>query len=229
MIIKNGAVLIGKHFVKLDVQFNRLITAIDHIKSEDEVFDAEGCYVLPGLVDIHTHGALGEDFSDGKGSGLQIMANYYASNGTTSFLATTMSLKEKDLFSAMHTIRAFRGQGGAKCAGIHLEGPFLSAVKRGAQAANNLRFPEVSLFDRLNEQSGNAIKIITVACEEPGAAEFIRYAAKLCTVSLGHTDADYSAAIRAFELGATHVTHLYNGMPPLHHRKPGVVGAGKSS
>lgn len=224
MLIKNGKVFIGKSFVDADIQFDSHITAIGKLAGEAD-FDAEGCYVVPGFVDIHTHGAVGEDFSDGKAEGMQPMADYYAAHGVTSFLATTMTLKEETLTPAMHVIRDFRRTGGAKCAGIHLEGPFLSYAKRGAQAAENLHKPDAALFGRLNAASGDRVKLVTVACEEEGAMEFIRAVSPVCTVSLGHTSADYDTAMAAFAAGASHATHLYNGMPSFLHRAPGVIGA----
>ena len=224
MLIKNGRVFLGREFVEADIAFDETITAIGSLEGAAD-YDAAGLYVIPGLVDIHTHGAVGEDFSDGKGEGLQPMADYYAAHGVTSFLATTMTLGEKELTAAMHAIRDFRREGGAKCAGVHLEGPFLSYAKRGAQAAEHLHKPDIALFERLNEASGNRVKLVTVACEEEGAEEFIRHAAKKCAVSLGHTTADYETAMRGFAAGASHATHLFNGMPPFLHREPGVIGA----
>jgi len=225
MVIRNAKVLLGKEFINTDLTFEKTITHIGTSQAPDEVFDAAGCYVLPGLVDIHTHGAVGEDFSDGRGAGLQPMADYYAAHGVTSVLATTMTLGEEKLTAAMQAVRDFKPEGGAKLAGIHLEGPFLCYEKRGAQAAEHLHRPDPALFARLNEASGNMVKLVTVACEEEGAMDFIREVSKVCTVSLGHTCADYDTAMEAFEAGASHVTHLYNGMPSLHHRQPSVIGA----
>ena len=222
MRIKNGKILIGKSFVDADIQFDRTITAIGRLEGPA---DMEGGYVIPGLVDVHTHGAVGEDFSDGKPAGLQPLADYYAAHGVTSYLATTMTLREEVLTPAMHAIRDFKPSGGAKCAGVHLEGPFLSYAKRGAQAAENLHKPDPALFHRLNEASGGQVRLVTVACEEEGALPFIREISRICTVSLGHTTADYDTAMSGFLAGASHATHLYNGMPSLLHRAPGVIGA----
>lgn len=224
MLIQNGLVLQGWQFVPADISFDRTIDRVEQ-KLAGQGFDAAGCYVVPGFVDIHTHGAVGEDFSDGKPEGLQPMADYYAAHGVTAFLATTMTLPESVLTAAMHTIRDFKRTGGAKCAGVHLEGPFLSAAKKGAQAECNLHRPDVAVFDRLNEASGGQVRLVTVACEEPGGMDFIREVSKKCTVSLGHTVADYDTAMQAFAAGASHATHLYNGMPGLLHRAPGVIGA----
>lgn len=224
MIIKNGKIFIGKSFVETGIAFEQNITAIGKIDAPADL-DAKNCFIIPGLVDIHTHGAVGEDFSDGKPAGLQPLADYYASHGVTSYLATTMTLKEEVLTPAMQAIRDFRPSGGAKCAGVHLEGPFLSYAKRGAQAAENLHAPDAALFHRLNEASGGQVKLVTVACEEEGALPFIREVSQVCTVSLGHTTADYDTAMAGFAAGASHATHLYNGMPSLLHRAPGVIGA----
>ena len=224
MRIKNGKVFLEKSFVVTDIEFDKTITAIAAQDGPADL-DATGCYIIPGLVDIHTHGAVGQDFSDGKPDGLQPLADYYAAHGVTSFLATTMTLKEQTLTLAMHAIRDFTPASGAKCAGIHLEGPFLSYAKRGAQAAENLHKPDVLLFHRLNDASGGKVKLVTVACEEEGALPFIKEASKVCTVSLGHTTADYDTAMAGFSAGATHATHLYNGMPAFLHRAPGVIGA----
>ena len=224
MRIKGGKVLFGRTFVDADIAFDRAITAIGRLEGPADL-DAAGGYVIPGLVDIHTHGAVGEDFSDGKPQGLQPLADYYAAHGVTSYLATTMTLKEEVLTPAMHAVRDFKPGGGAKCAGVHLEGPFLSFAKRGAQAAENLHKPDAALFHRLNEASGGQVRLVTVACEEEGAIPVIREVSQVCTVSLGHTSADYDTAMAGFQAGASHATHLYNGMPSLLHRAPGVIGA----
>ena len=225
MLIKNAKVLIGKSFVDADIQFDKTITAVGTLEGEADL-DARGCYVVPGLVDIHTHGAVGEDFSDGRPEGLQPLADYYAAHGVTSYLATTMTMKEADLIPAMHAVRDFRRKGGAKCAGVHLEGPFLSTAKKGAQNGDFLHDPDSAMLRRLQKAAEGCVKLVTVAPEQPGAMDFIRAAvADGIAVSVGHTTADYDTAAAAFAAGADHATHLYNGMPPLHHRSPSVIGA----
>lgn len=221
MILKNAKIFLGKDFVDGDIRFDECIEEIGNFAEAG--LDVQGAYIIPGLVDIHTHGGAGEDFSDGRG--LQTLSDYYAAHGVTSFLATTMTLPESVLLKAMHAVRDFRRAGGAKCAGVHLEGPFLSYEKRGAQAAENLHVPDIEMFHRLNEASGGTVRLVTVAPEEQGALEFIRRINKICTVSVGHTVADYDTAMAAFEAGATHATHLFNAMPPFLHRTPGVIGA----
>lgn len=225
MIIGNAKVFIGGTFVPSSVTVEKgVITAIGGEGPYD--VDAGGQYLVPGFVDIHTHGAVGGDFSDGNAGDLEKMSRYYAQNGVTSFLATTMTLKEQTLSPAMEAIRDFqRPTDGAKCAGVHLEGPFLCYNKRGAQAAENLHLPDAEMFARLNKASGNRVRLVTVAPETEGAMEFIRKVSPLCTVSLGHTEADYDTAMEAYRNGASHATHLFNGMPSLLHRAPGVIGA----
>lgn len=228
MIIRNAQVLVGNQFQTTDIAFDRDITALGSFP-HGEGLDGTGCWVVPGLVDLHTHGAMGHDFSDGDPAGLEMMARYYARNGVTSFLATTMTLDEATLTRAVSAIAACAGEGGAKCAGIHLEGPFLSYAKRGAQAAEHLHRPDPELFHRLNAASGGRVRQVTLACEEEGGLDFVRQVSPHCTVSLGHTTADYATAMEAFRSGATQATHLYNAMPPLHHRDPGVIGAALDS
>lgn len=206
-----------------------VITGFQPGGREGEV-DAGGRYLVPGFVDVHTHGAMGEDFSDGKPEGLPTLSRYFAAHGVTSFLATTMTLKENVLTPAMQAIRDFTPpEDGARCAGIHLEGPFLSYAKRGAQAPENLHKPDAALFHRLNEASGGQVRLVTVAPEEEGGIPFIQEVSKVCAVSLGHTTADYETAMAAFAAGASRATHLYNGMPSFLHRAPGVVGAALDS
>lgn len=198
-------------------------------ESGDELeIDASGCLVIPGLVDIHFHGCVGEDLSDGTAEGLQRMADYELSQGVTGICPAGMTLPESELEKLCRTAAAHRRQsrGGAELVGIHLEGPFLSSAKKGAQNGAFLHRPDVAMLRRLNEAAEGCVRLVTVAPEEPGGMELIRAAsADGITVSVGHTTADYDTAAAAFAAGATHATHLFNGMPPLHHRKPSVVGA----
>ncbi len=190
--------------------------------------DLRGARVIPGLVDIHTHGAMGADFSDGDRQGLERMAAHLAGCGVTSFAPTSMTLPYETLAAAFRTaaeLREHRPAGCARVMGIHMEGPFFSEKKKGAQNGAYLRLPDLEAFRELYDGCGGLIRIVDVAPELEGAAEFARGASALCTVSAAHTDADYEAAKALYEAGATHLTHLYNAMPPIHHRKPGVIGA----
>ena len=169
---------------------------------------------------------MGEDVSDGKEAALKKLGKYYASKGVTSWCPTTMTLPEDQLTNALRAVNSYiRPKNGAKILGVNLEGPFLSYEKRGAQCADYLIKPDIGLFDRLNSVCQNKIRLITVAPEINGSLEFIKSASSKCCVSIGHTGADYHTAFQGFQAGATHVTHMFNGMPPIHHRDPGVIGA----
>ena len=184
--------------------------------------------VIPGLVDIHTHGAAGADFSDADPEGLRRMAAYLAGQGVTSFTPTSMTLPYDTLskaFAVAAELSNHRPEGCARAVGIHMEGPFFSERKKGAQNGAYLREPDFKGFRELYEGCGGLVRIVDLAPELPGAVAFARQAKELCTVSIAHTDADYEEAKAAFDAGAGHLTHLFNGMPPFHHRKPGVIGA----
>ncbi len=225
MRIVNAKVFLDGAFCDGGIEFTDKITAVGAAVTGEGI-DAGGCYVIPGLVDIHTHAAMGEDASDGRPEGMPVLSRYYAAGGVTSWCPTTMTLKEPVLTQAMHTIRDFvRPADGAKVAGVNLEGPFLCYAKRGAQNADNLHAPDAELFKRLNDASGGIVRLVTVAPEEPGAIPFIREVSELAAVSIGHTTADYDTAMAAYEAGASHATHLFNGMPSLLHRAPGVIAA----
>ncbi len=187
-----------------------------------------GRYVIPGLVDIHTHGNSGYDFSDGSKEGLHEMGKYLAAHGITSFVPTSMTLPYEKLETAFRTAAEYmddRTADGARVVGIHMEGPFFSEKEKGAQNRDFLKLPDADAFFRLQESCGHAVRIVDVAPELDGAEEFIHRAAAECRVSVGHTNASYEEAVRAFEAGASHVTHLFNAMTPFHHRDPGVIGA----
>ena len=170
----------------------------------------------------------GADFSDGNYDGLRRMAAYYLKNGITGFAPASMTLPYETLEAAFATAARLHREAPAGCArllGIQMEGPFFSEKKKGAQNADYLRLPDFEAFRKLYDGCGGLIRIADVAPELEGAEDFIRRASELCTVSVAHTDASYEDAKAAFAAGARHVTHLFNAMPPIHHRKPGVIGA----
>lgn len=193
-----------------------------------DAVDLHGAYVIPGLIDVHNHGNSGADFSDGDYDGLVKMAEYLARNGVTSFAPASMTLPYDVLAKAFATARRLADkapEGASALRGIQMEGPFFSEKKKGAQNGAYLRDPDFAAFSKLYHDCGGLVRIVDVAPELPGACEFIRQAKELCTVSIAHTDANYDEAHAAVEAGVTHLTHLFNAMPALHHRKPGVIGA----
>ena len=208
-----------------DGKFTELLSTVP---AEDGV-DLEDQYVIPGLVDVHNLGNSGADFSDGDYEGLVKMARYLAKNGVTSFAPASMTLPYEVLEKAFATavrITEEQPEGCARLMGIQMEGPFFSEKKKGAQNGAYLKDPDFQAFKKLYDGCNGLVRIADVAPELPGAVEFTREAAKLCTVSIAHTDANYEEADAVLAAGANHLTHLYNAMPSIHHRKPGVIGAG---
>ena len=200
---------------------------IDAAATEDDVIDGEGCFAIPGLIDIHFHGCAGADFCDADLDGLERMAEYEASVGVTSICPASMTVSEEELHKIMKTAAAYENKKGARLVGINMEGPFINEAKKGAQAAENIRLCDESLYRTLQAESGNLIKLVDVAPETEGAMEFIEAIKDEVVISIAHTTADYDTAGLALEKGASHVTHLYNAMPAFSHREPGVVGAAR--
>lgn len=197
-----------------------------------DAVDLGGDYVIPGLIDVHSHGNSGADFSDGDMEGLKTMTAYYARNGITSVAPASMTLPYDVLDKAFCTAAEYRKTehpGHARLVGIQMEGPFFSEKKKGAQNADYLRLPDFEAFKKLQEHCGGLVKIVDVAAELPGAVEFTEKAKELARVSIAHTDATYEEAKAVIDAGATHITHLYNAMPSIHHRKPGVIPAGSEN
>ena len=197
------------------------------IEKEDAV-DLEGAYVIPGLIDVHNHGNSNADFSDGSYEGDVRMARYLASVGVTGFAPATMTLPYgviSDALAAGLKLRKEPVEGCARLLGVQMEGPFFSEKKKGAQNGEYLRLPDFEAFEALYKNSEGLISIVDLAPELEGSVEFVEQAKQLCTVSIAHTDSDYEHAKAAIEAGVTHLTHLFNAMPPIHHRKPGVIGA----
>ena len=229
MLFKNANLFLDGQFRhgSFRVEDGHFAEILTEVPAEAGV-DLHGQYVIPGLVDVHTHGNSGADFSDGDYDGLVRMAEYLAANGVTSFAPASMTLPYDVLETAYKTAVRLRNEQPSGCArlmGIQMEGPFFSEKKKGAQNAVYLRNPDFDAFKRLYDVSEGLIRITDVAAELPGAVEFAEKASKLCTVSITHTDCTYDEAAAVFDAGASHLTHLYNAMPGIHNRHPGPIGA----
>ncbi len=228
---KNASVYAeGKGIIRTSVYFDDKIRQIGgYVAGAEEIELPENAVVLPGFIDEHIHGAGGSDAMDGNTKDLAIIAETVAKEGTTSFLATTMTQSKENILKAMRAVKEYReaaGEQGARIAGVHLEGPFIAAAHKGAQPLEYVAAPDAKTFDEYNAACGNAIKIITLAPETDGALDFIRHiVAQGTVVSIGHTGAKYAEVKAAMEAGATNVTHTYNAQSPLHHREIGVVGS----
>lgn len=205
---------------------------------EDEITEVEICdlsdltveqqeqYLLPGLVDIHFHGAAGYDFCDGTQEAYRAIEEYENRHGITSICPATMTLPAEEL----RLIVKSAVSSGLKCLrGIHLEGPFISKEKKGAQNGEHIILPDMNLLLSLQEDADGLIKIVSIAPELCGAIECIESLNKKFCFSIAHTTADYATAVKAIAAGAKHVTHLYNAMPVSTHREPSVPGAAADS
>ncbi len=191
---------------------------------QEEVIDADELYVIPGLVDIHLHGAAGYDFCDGTEKAFEAIVDFELSCGVTSIVPATMTLPTEKLYQIMKAIACYSNKN-TSIKGITMEGPFISVKKKGAQNERYIQEPDIKIFFNLQKISHGLIKQVTIAPEVTNAISFIRAVSKECVVSVAHTNADYEEALAAFSAGANHVTHLYNAMPSFGHREPGVVGA----
>ena len=227
MIIKSGKVFQedGSFLEQtLYVNDHRLVDKAEY-QDDGEIIDAEGLLVLPGLVDVHSHGAAGEDFSDGDPEGLKKILRYERNCGITSYCPTSMTFPKERLRQIFASIKGAQTEEGAKVVGINMEGPFLDPVKKGAHVEEWITAPDAAFVRELNQDADGLVRLVTLAPNMDGAEEFIKEMHEEVCISLGHTAADYDCASRAMKLGAHHVTHLYNAMQPFGHRAPGLIGA----
>lgn len=242
MLFKGGQILDDDFkFVIADVRVeaDKIIEIGQNLPAEeDQVIYIKGKILIPGLIDIHIHGAAGVDYSNSDAVGIKKMANYLGSIGVTSFLATSMALPAEELEKTYAITSNYMGQeekdtddslAVSKLLGIHMEGPYFSFEKRGAQDENYLSDPDYGEFLEILKASHENIKIVSMAPELPGGLDFVRSVNKIQVgkpvVGIGHTVANYQQAKDAIDAGANHVTHLFNGMLPFMHRAPGVLGA----
>jgi len=225
-IIENGYIKIKNLKIAELGTMNKLVNEEDF-----DVIEVPSHYqAVPGFIDVHIHGVNGADTMDGTKEALDTMVAALPKEGTTSFLATTMTQEGKQIETALinagEYIEKQASYGKAEILGLHLEGPFVNPKKAGAQPIQHIVNPNIALLKEWQRLSNRTIKLVTLAPEQPGGLEMIRYLKENGIIaSLGHTDATYKQVGEAIEAGANHVTHLFNQMRGLHHREPGVVGA----
>ena len=233
--IINGKILLKDKVAEgMAIIFGETIEKIVDVKdvnlSDYEVIDAGGKYVSPGLVDMHIHGYLGADVSDGDANGVRKMAEGIIKNGVTAWCPTTMTVSKAEIEAAFDAVREVKNSGeyyGSRILGVNSEGPFINAAKKGAQAEEHILKPDADFI----KKHSDIVELFTVAPEVDGALECIERVSKETNVliSMGHTNATYEEANKGIEKGVKHTTHLFNAMTALSHRSPGVVGAALSS
>ncbi|RUT44499.1 N-acetylglucosamine-6-phosphate deacetylase [Paenibacillus anaericanus] len=201
----------------------------DHEKFEGdyEPIDGRGMWLIPGMIDVHIHGANGYDMMDGTEASIQEVSRACAATGCTSFLATSVSSTMEDLLNMIRSVKSVIGrEQGARIAGIHLEGPYLNPKRKGMQNEKYLRHPDLEEMKLIFQEAGSLIKMVTIAPELPGGMELISFLKEQdVVIAIAHSDATYEEAKMAFAAGASHVTHCFNGMRPIHHRDPGLIVA----
>ena len=210
------------------VEDGRIAEVSEGKAPQGRVLDFEGCYVVPGFVDIHVHGGAGEDVMDASDGGLDRLSLFLAAGGVTSFLATTNTDSHERTLKAVREIgeAAKRGTRGTRLLGLHMEGPYISMERSGAQNRAHIRLPALDELGQASLEAGGSLRMVTLAPEVDGALEAVRWLASRGIVpAAGHTDATYDEARAGIEAGIRHASHLFNGMRSLHHREPGLVGA----
>ena len=233
--IINGKIVLENSIInnKILIFNNRIVDIIDdegQDLSKMDIIDAKGHFIAPGLIDLHTHGAGGYEFGDETENYIDFITKKFAECGVTGFLATLPAMSQENLIKTLDDIREYMNEnkaGGAKILGVHLEGPLLNPIRKGAMMEENLYVLDKNIIDKYKD----IIKIITYAPEMDKDNEFLKYI-KLNTeivLSIGHSNATYDEAINAIDLGVEHCTHLFNAMTPLSHRDLGVVGAALES
>ena len=229
-IIRDGIVFIDGKFkegINLLIDQGKILGVTDSSIPDGEIVDAGGSFVVPGFIDMHTHGCSGADTMDGTVEAIQKMSAFWPAHGTTSILPTTMTADAESIKKSISAVsKAMKMTAGADILGINLEGPFLCSKAKGAHMEELIINPSISFFESILPENMDIVKIVTVAPDAPGAEAFIRYLSDRGIVaSIGHTKATYEQCQAAFKNGARHCTHFYNAMSPLNHREPGTVGA----
>ncbi|PYE49444.1 N-acetylglucosamine-6-phosphate deacetylase [Deinococcus yavapaiensis] len=218
-IVERGAVQVREGRIEAIVETNA--------PAQSSAYDGRGALLMPGMIDVHIHGANGRDMMDGTTSSIEEVSRACASTGCTSFLVTSVSSSLEDLLRLVDGVRVVVGrEPGATIVGIHAEGPYLNARRKGMQNELYLRHPDLAEMERVLQHAGSLLRMVTLAPELPGGLELTRYLRdRNVIVAVAHSDATYEEAAQAFACGASHVTHCFNGMRPIHHRDPGLVVA----
>ena len=197
--------------------------ATGQLPAELAFTDLHGHWVLPGFVDLHVHGGGGTSFTEGTADDARRAAEFHRGHGSTSIVASLVTAPLADLEARAAMLASLAREG--VIAGIHLEGPFLSTIRCGAQDPRHMLAPDVAAFERLHAAAAGQLRVITIAPELPGSSAVIKAAARVgVTAAAGHSDATADVTSAAVDAGVTHATHLFNGMRPLHHREPGLAG-----
>lgn len=212
--------------VVYDEHISQIITQDELMQFDNiETIDVNGAYLSSGFIDIHIHGSGGADTMDATNEALQTISKTILSTGTTSFLATTMTMSKEKIVNALENISDNTDKvDGAKIVGVHMEGPYINIAMCGAQDINYIQKPSFDIIDKYS----NIIKMITLAPEIENGYEFIREIREKyphIILSIGHSKANYEETVNGFESGISHATHLGNAMSGFHHRDPGVLGA----
>ena len=201
----------------------------DFSKPEEALLSDKDVYVCPGFIDEHIHGANGCDTMEGSVSSLQTISDALVQEGVTAFLATTMTESKEKILASCRAVREYvsSSHAGAEIIGLHLEGPFISPIHKGAQDEKFILAPDVNLLEQFNQESGNLVRLITFAYENDKDSKFLEYClAHGITPSIGHSDCTSELFKEGISKGLKCVTHLFNAQRRFHHRDPGITGEG---
>ena len=231
--IVNGKIILNDQIVEknLWIQDEKIINITDETDPNATVIDAQGNFVSPGFIDVHTHGKNGSDAMNATFEDLDNLSVSNVKTGVTGFLPTTMTQSQESTYAAIKNIAENKDKvNGARIIGTHMEGPFFNIKHKGAQPGEYIVDPSIEMFDKMTGEYSEVVKLLSLAPEMPGSEALTKYLLeKGITVSLGHTGATYEEGKKLLDLGADHFTHTYNAMTPLNHRNPGIVGLAMDS
>lgn len=227
MIIKSKNIFIYDGFYDASIEVkNELITSVvydDSLLIDNDVVEYNDCFIVPGLIDIHTHGCNGYDFCEGSIKALDAISSYQLKSGITSFCPTTMTYSEDILAPIMRVASTYKNDFGSEIVGINMEGPFISREKLGAQNPKYIQKPNIDMLKRLQNSANGLIKLVDIAPELDNSIDFIKACHNDYVISIAHTNANYAQCVKAYDAGAKHLTHMFNAMSGIHHRLPGPI------